>query len=150
MYTVGIQNGWQRLVHHLAIARSRRRRDHAGAPDPRRLLSERVQALLDRWRLDAGERVALLGRTDIPADEMLPDNPDTIARAEHLLEVEKALHERFRERPGFRDRWVGLAHPRLCGRTPLQAMQQGGPARMRQICAILRGQITDFDTPPGR
>jgi hypothetical protein len=150
MHTVGIQNGWQRLIDHLSTVQLRRRRSRAGTPDPRRVLSEKVQALFDRWHLAAGERIALLGLTDGPTDELLPDNHDTVARAEHLLEVEKALHERFRERPYFRDRWVGLTHPRLCGRTPLEAMQQGGPARMRQICAILRGQTTDFDTPPER
>ena len=143
-YTVDLLSNWQRLLQRFRTARQRAQAHEA----PRhRALSMKVKTLLDAWQLDRSERAALLGLTDIPADDMLPGNPDTIARAGHLLDVDKALHERFRERPYFRDRWIGLAHARLRGRTPLETMQRGGAPEMQRVCAILRGQATDFDSP---
>ena len=123
----------------------------ADEADRRRFSPTALKAFMSlsrEWRLANGEAASLLGVTDDAYDHLRrgaqPElSQDQLTRMSALLGVYKGLHRLFHDDAG--DRWIRNPNtgPLFSGRTPIEAMIEGGIPTMidvrRYIDAIREG-----------
>ncbi|SCZ64153.1 DUF2384 domain-containing protein [Thiohalomonas denitrificans] len=84
-----------------------------------------VVALLLRWGLSPDKQAELLDVTDIgPFRDggPLPDDPDVLERAGHLVAIERALQWLYPDDRVMRDHWISFRNEELGGLSPLAVM----------------------------
>lgn len=106
--------------------------------EARAALAAALCAAFDRWGLPPDKQSALLRVPDISAlrrGEPLPENADTLARAGHLLAIDRALKKHYGDRAVLRDAWLLFSYPELGGQSPLALMLTGidGIKRVRVL-----------------
>lgn len=97
-------------------------------PEARKAVAELVLDLFERWGLEDATRSELLGVSDLApyrAGKPLPDQADVLARAGHLLAVDRLLQERYPDDARTRDHWPAVPSPAFSGLVPLALMLQG-------------------------
>lgn len=95
--------------------------------------------MAERWKLTAPAATALLGLRGGAFDPLAPLpagmawERDVLLRISALLGVFKALHSIFADQ--MADQWVNLPNtgPIFAGKTPVEAMTQGGLAAMLEV-----------------
>ena len=91
--------------------------------EAREALAAAVFAALDRWAVPSDQQAVLLGLSDVGSLRQgapLPDNVEVLARAGHLLAIDRALRSYHGERE--RDAWLLLSCAEFGGRSPLALM----------------------------
>jgi len=125
----------------------------SGEGDRARLTGSAVKAVLrlaEAWKTSNGEGAALLGVSASTWDRMKARtwegtlSQDQLTRASALIGLYKGLHLLFAN--DLADRWPGLENkaPLFAGRSPVEAMIEGGIPRMletRQYIDALRGGL---------
>jgi hypothetical protein len=106
--------------------------------EARAALAAALCATFDRWGLPPDKQAALLGVPDIAAlrrGEPLPENDDVLARAGHLLGIDRALARHYGERAILRDSWLLFPYPELGDQSALALMLTGidGIKRVRKL-----------------
>jgi len=107
--------------------------------ESRRALAVAVLALFASWQHHEVNQAALLGMRDISGlrnGEPLPEDPEVMERAGHLLAIGRALRKAFPKQLSIRTHWVSSPHAKLFGATPLQYMLAGDVETIRQIRAL--------------
>jgi hypothetical protein len=102
-------------------------------------LSEVVSALLERWKLDEQDQLALLGLTD--ASELasyrqgapLGKDRELLERVGHLLAIDRALQAIYPQAPEMRDGWIKMKDFSLDNKTPLEVVRLQGLNGLRQV-----------------
>lgn len=97
-------------------------------PEARQAVAELVLDLFERWALEDETQSELLGVPDLApyrAGAPLPDEADVLARAGHLLAVDRLLEQRYPDDARTRDRWPAVPSPVFSGLVPLALMLQG-------------------------
>lgn len=96
--------------------------------EAREALAAVVIATLDRWGLPQAKQAALLGLPDIASlrdGRPLPAEFDVLARAGHLLAIDRALQELYGANAVQRDVWLMYSYSELGGQSPLALMLTG-------------------------
>lgn len=115
--------------------------------EARAALTAALCAAFNRWGLPPDKQAALLGVPDNGAlrrGEPLPEDDDVLARAGHLLAIDRALASHYGERAILRDSWLLFPFPQLGGQSALALMLTGidGIKRVRKLieaeCAVGR------------
>lgn len=106
--------------------------------EAREALATAVTATLDRWGLPLSKQADLLGLPDIAPlrdGKPLADEFDVLARAGHLLAIERALERIHGAKGGQRDAWLMYSYSELGGQSPLALMLTGldGIKRVREF-----------------
>src|SRR3989304_5053148 len=96
-------------------------------------------SLFDPWQGSAPDQASLLG--------LLPDIPDLLARAGHLLGIHKALRIMFPHDRDLAYRWVTTPNRRFGDRMPLETMKQAyeGILAVRRFLDFERGRQRGVD-----
>jgi hypothetical protein len=107
-------------------------------PETRLALAEAVLGVLDGWGVAPAKQAELLGLADIAPlipGAPLPDDPDVLERAGHLLGIERALKRRHPDDPAARHAWLMFPAAELGGQPPLRVMLDGvkGIERVRTL-----------------
>ena len=105
-------------------------------PETRQALAEAAFGVLAGWGVAPSIQAELLGLTaPLSQGEPLPDDPDVLERAGHLLGIERALKRRYPDDPAARHAWLMLPVPELGGQPPLRVMLDGaeGIRRARSL-----------------
>jgi hypothetical protein len=105
--------------------------------EAREALAAAVIAVLDRWAVSSDQQAVLLGLSDVDSLRQgapLPDDVDVLARAGHLLAIDRALRRYHGERE--RDAWLLLSCCELGGRSPLARMLTGADG-LEKVRALL-------------
>ncbi|MCG6871276.1 MAG: DUF2384 domain-containing protein [Gammaproteobacteria bacterium] len=109
-------------------------------------LARNVMQLLDRWRVEASDRVRLLGLpettrpralTRYRQDSCLPDEGDTLTRVRHFLAIEHDLGFLFPHNPSMADFWISTENPLFEDQTPLAVMLAEGLAGIERVAQRL-------------
>lgn len=111
-------------------------------PEARRAVAEAVLVLLQRWALHDTKRAELLGVADmreIVVSGMLPEQPEVLERAGHLLAIGRAL-ARLHADAATELWWLGSACQAFGGLAPLTLML-GGVQGIRRVRAFLESQL---------
>ncbi len=107
--------------------------------------------LLERWKLNGGEALRLLGQ---PAPEtyqcwragQVADlSHDTVCRLGHLLGIHKALRRLFAE-PERGYAWIKKPNAAFGGRSALDRMLAGAPGDLSAVRTYLDGELGDFQS----
>jgi hypothetical protein len=96
--------------------------------ESREALAAAVTATLDRWGLPLTKQAALLGLPDVTSirdGRPLPEEFDVLARAGHLLAIDRALQKIYGTNAVQRDVWLMYSYPELGGQSPLALMLTG-------------------------
>jgi hypothetical protein len=105
-------------------------------PETRHALAEAVFGVLGGWGVALAKQAELLG-LGAPLDPLqpLPDDADVLARAGHLLGIERALKRHYPDDPAARPAWLMLPAAELDGQPPLRVMLDGvdGIKRVRSL-----------------
>jgi hypothetical protein len=107
--------------------------------ESRHALAVAVLALFASWKLHEVNQAALLGMRDISGlrnGEPLPEDPEVMERAGHLLAIGRALRRAFPNQLSQRTDWISTSHEKLFGATPLQYLLAGDVETFRQIRAL--------------
>jgi hypothetical protein len=104
--------------------------------EAREALAAAAIAALDRWAVPRDQQAVLLGLSDVGSLRQgapLPDNVEVLARAGHLLAIDRALRRYHAERE--RDAWLLLSCCEFGGRSPLALMLTGveGLEKVRKL-----------------
>jgi hypothetical protein len=116
--------------------------------EARAALAVTLIAAFDRWGLPQDKQAALLGLPDISAirrGEPLPEDVDVLARAGHLLAIDRALKKHYGDRAVLRDAWLLFSYPELGGQSALVLMLTGldGIKRVRELIESLSAADRD-------
>jgi hypothetical protein len=106
--------------------------------EARAALAAALLVAFDRWGVPPDKQAVLLGVPDIAAlrrGEPLPKNADVLARAGHLLAIDRALKKYYGERAVLRDAWLLFPYAELGGQSALALMLTGidGIRRVRKL-----------------
>jgi hypothetical protein len=96
--------------------------------EAREALAVAVIATLDRWGLPQAKQAALLGLPDVASlrdGRPLPDEFDVLARAGHLLAIDRALKKIYGADSVQKDVWLMYSYSELGGQSPLALMLAG-------------------------
>lgn len=105
-----------------------------------------TMSVVDSWKLDGEQIVEVLGlagkvkprhlsryREDTP----FPEDPDVMARANHVLHIAEALVTAYPRNAPMRKLWMGKPQRRFRSRTPLQVILQKGREGLSMVRAEL-------------
>lgn len=112
-------------------------------PETRRALAESLVDLFRRWQLREADQAALLGLEDVTSLTLgapLPDTPEALERAGHLLAIGRALKRRYPYQPLLRDRWINEPQAVFMFESPLDIMLSKGGEGIRLVRASLEEQ----------
>ena len=106
--------------------------------EARAALAVALLTALERWGVPSDKHAVLLGVPDIAAlrrGAPLPADADVLARAGHLLAIDRALQRHYGKRAVLRDTWLLVPYPELGGQSALALMLTGidGIQRMRKL-----------------
>lgn len=106
--------------------------------EARAALAAALFTAFDRWGLPPDKQAALLGVRDIFSlrrGEPLPADANVLARAGHLLAIDRALKKHYGDRAILRDTWLLFPYPELGGQSALALMLAGidGIQRVREL-----------------
>lgn len=106
--------------------------------EARAALAAALLAAFNRWGVPPDKQATLLGVPDIAAlqrGEPLPRDADVLARAGHLLAIDRALIRHYGERAVLRDTWLLFPYAELGGQSALALMLAGidGIKRVRKL-----------------
>ena len=106
--------------------------------EARAALAAALLTAFDRWGLPPDKQAALLGVRDIVSlrrGEPLPQDANVLARAGHLLAIDRALKKHYGKRAVLRDAWLLFPYPELGGQSALALMLAGinGIKRVREL-----------------
>jgi hypothetical protein len=106
--------------------------------EARTALAAALLAAFERWGVPPDKQAALLGVPDIAAlrrGAPLPEDAEVLARAGHLLAIDRALRRHYGERAVLRDAWLLMPYPELGGQSALALLLAGidGIKRVRQL-----------------
>ncbi|MGD8569447.1 MAG: DUF2384 domain-containing protein [Gammaproteobacteria bacterium] len=115
-------------------------------PEARHAVIDAVMALFVRWRLHDLNKAQLLGVADIAdlkhhrAHKM---ESTVLARAGHLLAIDRALNRHYAYQPRMCDQWVSRPQEALNGETPLAVMLEQGSRGIRKVRELAEFQLDD-------
>lgn len=106
--------------------------------EARAALAAALLAAFDRWGVPPDKQATLLGLRDVAAlrgGEPLPEDANVLARAGHLLAIDRALKRHYGDRAVVRDAWLLFPYPELGGQSALALMLAGldGIKRVREL-----------------
>ena len=106
--------------------------------EARAALAAALCTAFERWGVPPDKQAALLGLSGSVAlqpGEPLPAEADVLARAGHLLAIDRALKRHYGERAVLRDAWLLIPYPELGGQSALALMLAGidGIKRVREL-----------------
>lgn len=110
-------------------------------------ITQAVMGLLDSWQLDSKQMQALLCLPETArarafnkfreGDDVFPDHPDTLRRANYLLRIADALRTTYPCNPRMSSRWIHQAHRRFGRRTPLSIILTDGESGLIAVLSEL-------------
>ncbi|MDH5631674.1 MAG: MbcA/ParS/Xre antitoxin family protein [Gammaproteobacteria bacterium] len=115
-------------------------------PEEQQALAKMLLKLLDDWKLSSEQQISLLGMPDSTriralarhrAGEPLPDDGQLLARTQHLLAIERALHTSFPTNVALANFWITTENQYFGGRTPLEIMLEEGMDGIERVRAHL-------------
>lgn len=107
--------------------------------DSRLALAEAALGVLADWGVAPAKQAELLGLgglAPLPPGSPLPDDPGILARAGHLLGIERALKRLHPDDPAARRAWLMAPAAELGEQTPLREML-GGAEGIKRVRSLL-------------
>lgn len=114
--------------------------------EERRELTHGILGMLDEWGINAADQVSLLGLGDKPGREVrrlkdgskaLPDDPEIMARIEHLICIADALRTTYPFSKRMGQLWMHKPNRKFRQRTPLATMVEDGMMGMVSVRSYL-------------
>lgn len=108
-------------------------------------LTRGILGLLDDWEIQASDQLVLLGLTDMPAREIrrmregrpLPDEPEIVARIEHLISIADALRTTYPFSRRMGKLWMHKPNKKFRQRTPIATMVEDGMVGLISVRSYL-------------
>jgi Antitoxin Xre-like helix-turn-helix domain len=116
--------------------------------EARSAVAAALLAAFDRWGVPPDKQAALLGMPDITAlrrGGSLPEDADVLARAGHLLAIDRALKRHYGERAVLRDAWLLFPYSELGGQSAL-ALLLAGIDGIKRVRKLIEAKNTDEGT----
>ncbi|WP_303906957.1 hypothetical protein [Thiohalomonas denitrificans] len=111
--------------------------------EERRRLATIVMAILDEWKLDGEQQLAVLGMPGGTRPRHLnqyrqgttpfPQEAELIDRARHIIGIQEALHLIFSRNPLMPSFWLSNPNNRQFGQAPVSIMLEDGLPGMEQV-----------------
>ncbi len=111
--------------------------------EERRRLAPMVMAILDEWKLDGEQQVAILGMHGEIRPRHLsqyrqgttpfPQEDELIERARHIVGIQEALHLIFPRNPHMPSFWLANPNNRQFGQAPMNIILEDGLPGMERI-----------------
>jgi len=97
-------------------------------------LTRGILSMLDDWDINARDQLTLLGMADAPVRELsklrdsrpLPDEPDVMARIEHLISIADALRTTYPHSRRMGKLWMHKPNRKFRQRSPVATMVEDG------------------------
>lgn len=113
--------------------------------DERQELTRGLLAMLDDWGIASADQLTLLGMGDKPSREIrqlqqnrpLPDEPDVMARVEHLISIADALRTTYPLSRRMGALWMHKPNRKFRQRTPVATMVEDGMIGMISVRSYL-------------
>lgn len=104
-------------------------------------LTRAILNMLEDWEIEARDQIALLGLKDTKPRELrrmrderaLPDEPEVMARIEHLISIADALRTTYPFSRHMGRLWMHKPNRRFRQRTPLATMVEDGLTGMISV-----------------
>ena len=102
--------------------------------EERQELTRGILGMLDEWGFSSADQLILLGLENAPAREVrqlrdnrpLPDDPDVMARVEHLISIADALRTTYPFSRRMGKLWMNKPNRKFRQRTPAATMVEDG------------------------
>ncbi len=114
--------------------------------DERIAVTRTAMAIVDSWKLTGEQILFVLGLPEGTRTRHLakfrdntpfPDDPEVMARANHILHIAEALVTAFPKNPPMRHLWMQKPNRRFRRKTPIQVILERGREGLSQVRAEL-------------
>lgn len=119
---------------------------HRQERETRQAAIDAVLALFVRWRLHDLNKAQLLGVAniaDLKSHQAHRTESMALARAAHLLAIDRALNRHYAYQPRMCDQWVSRPLEALNGETPLAVMLEQGSRGIRNVKELAESQLNN-------
>lgn len=110
-------------------------------------ITRAVMNLMDLWGLETREMQGILALPESvrarafnrlrEGDDVLPDEPEVLRRAQYLIRIADALRTTYPRNPRMGERWIRQQHRRFGKRTPLSIILNDGESGMIAVLSEL-------------